>query len=71
MLAYAGWLVHKERAPARCAVADQHHTACGGIRTDAAHELRARNLHWDGTAFPNSAGGVLGELVGEGPRRRP
>jgi S-DNA-T family DNA segregation ATPase FtsK/SpoIIIE len=24
------------------------------------------SLHWDGSALPNSAGGVLGELVGEG-----
>ena len=27
-------------------------------------------LHWDGAGFPDTAGGVLGALVGQGQRAR-
>ncbi len=66
MLAYAGWLVHKDQN-----LTDQRSRMNTFLRTvgfllTLATSCGLATLHWDGRAFPDSAGGVLGELVGTG-----
>src|SRR6202011_3280444 len=65
MLAYAGWLVHKEQTlpDARSRINTILRAAGFGVTLLTSCGLA--NLHWDGTAFPSSAGGVVGELVGD------
>src|SRR5580658_8159319 len=66
MLAYAGWLVHKEAA-----LPDAHSRintmlrAAGFVLT-LLSSCGLATLHWSPAALPNSAGGVLGELTGHG-----
>jgi S-DNA-T family DNA segregation ATPase FtsK/SpoIIIE len=66
MLAYAGWLVHKNQA-----LPDVRSRANGLLRS-AGFVLTLftscglATLHWDGAGFPDTAGGVLGELIGQG-----
>jgi S-DNA-T family DNA segregation ATPase FtsK/SpoIIIE len=60
MLAYAGWLVHKEQA-----LPDARSRAtrcCGrpGSLLTLMTSCGLATLHWDPTGLPNSAGGVLG-----------
>src|SRR5580693_493939 len=64
MLAYAGWLVHKEQPlpDARSRINTILRAAGFGVTLLTSCGLA--NLHWDGTAFPSSAGGVVGEFVG-------
>jgi S-DNA-T family DNA segregation ATPase FtsK/SpoIIIE len=65
MLAYAGWLVHKEQPlpDARSRINTILRAAGFGVTLLTSCGLA--NLHWDGTAFPSSAGGVVGEFVGD------
>jgi len=66
MLFYAGWLVHKDHAlPDARSRINTVLRAAGFVLTLATSSGLA-TLHWDGGALPNSAGGVLGELVGRG-----
>jgi DNA segregation ATPase FtsK/SpoIIIE, S-DNA-T family len=64
MLAYAGWLVHKEQAlpDARSRINTILRAAGFGVTLLTSCGLA--NLHWDGSALPSSAGGVVGEFVG-------
>jgi DNA segregation ATPase FtsK/SpoIIIE, S-DNA-T family len=66
MLAYAGWLVHKEQAlPDTRARINTMLRAAGFVLT-LVTSCGLATLHWNGTALPNSAGGVLGSgLAGE------
>ena len=64
MLAYAGWLVHKD------AVRPETHSRINSLLRAAGFVLTLlsscglASLHWDGAQLPNSAGGGLGNLVG-------
>jgi DNA segregation ATPase FtsK/SpoIIIE, S-DNA-T family len=64
MLAYAGWLVHKEQPlpDARSRINTILRAAGFGVTLLTSCGLAS--LHWDGNAFPSSAGGVVGEFVG-------
>jgi DNA segregation ATPase FtsK/SpoIIIE, S-DNA-T family len=66
MLAYAGWLVHKEHSlPEIRSRANSLLRAAGFVLT-LLTSCALATLHWDGAAFPDTAGGVLGELIGQG-----
>jgi S-DNA-T family DNA segregation ATPase FtsK/SpoIIIE len=64
MLAYAGWLVHKEQplSDARSRINTILRAAGFGVTLLTSCGLA--NLHWDGTSLPSSAGGVVGDFVG-------
>src|SRR5712672_97356 len=64
MLAYAGWLVHKEQAlpDARSRINTILRAAGFGVTLLTSCGLAS--LHWDGAALPSRAGGVVGEFVG-------
>jgi DNA segregation ATPase FtsK/SpoIIIE, S-DNA-T family len=69
MLAYSGWLVHKEQAlPDARSRVNTLLRALGFVLT-LATSCGLATLHWSGAALPNSAGGVLGELIGTGTAR--
>ncbi|HLN49950.1 MAG TPA: DNA translocase FtsK 4TM domain-containing protein [Steroidobacteraceae bacterium] len=64
MLAYAGWLVHMDHSlPDARSGLNTLLRAVGFVLT-LLTSCGLTTLHWDGSALPNSAGGVLGELVG-------
>ena len=65
MLGYAGWLVHKDQAalPDARSRVNMMLRAAGFVLT-LLTSCGLATLHWDGSHLPNSAGGVLGELVG-------
>jgi S-DNA-T family DNA segregation ATPase FtsK/SpoIIIE len=66
MLAYAGWLVHKDQSlPEIRSRANSLLRAAGFVLT-LLTSCALATLHWDGSAFPDTAGGVLGELIGQG-----
>jgi DNA segregation ATPase FtsK/SpoIIIE, S-DNA-T family len=66
MLAYAGWLVHKEQAlPDARSRINTLLRAFGFILT-LVTSCGLATLHWSGIGLPNSAGGVLGDLAGRG-----
>ncbi|HTV97948.1 MAG TPA: DNA translocase FtsK 4TM domain-containing protein [Steroidobacteraceae bacterium] len=66
MLAYAGWLVHKDQAlPEARSRANSLLRAAGFVLT-LFSSCGLATLHWDGAGLPDTAGGVLGELVGTG-----
>ncbi len=69
MLAFAGWLVHKNHSlpDARSRLGALLRAA--GFVLTLLTSCGLTTLHWDGSALPNSAGGVLGELVGNGAAR--
>ncbi|MBS0400257.1 MAG: DNA translocase FtsK 4TM domain-containing protein [Proteobacteria bacterium] len=66
MLGYAGWFVHKDvslpDARSRWNVA----LRVGGFILTLLTSCGLATLHWDGSTFPNSAGGVVGEITGAG-----
>jgi S-DNA-T family DNA segregation ATPase FtsK/SpoIIIE len=69
MLAYSGWLVHKDRSlPEVRSRANSLLRAAGFVLT-LLTSCGLATLHWDGSAFPDTAGGVLGELIGQGTAR--
>ena len=66
MLAYAGWLVHKEHSlPDVRSRANSLLRAAGFVLT-LLTSCALATLHWDGTSLPDTAGGVLGALIGQG-----
>ncbi len=66
MLGYAGWLVHKDQSlPDTRSRINTLLRAAGFVLT-LLTSCGLATLHWDGSRLPNSAGGVLGELVGRG-----
>ena len=66
MLAHAGWLVHKNPKTADTRSRINTLLRAGGFVLTLLTSCALATLHWDGAGFPNSAGGVLGELVGRG-----
>ena len=69
MLAYAGWLVHREHTlPDRSSRMNTLLRASGFVLT-LVTSCGLATLHWSGASLPNSAGGVLGELAGRGSAR--
>jgi len=64
MLFYSGWLVHKDRALPDARSRINTLLRAAGFVLTLATSCGLATLHWDGSGFPNSAGGVLGELVG-------
>ncbi len=66
MLAYAGWLVHKDHSlPDGRSRINTLLRALGFVLT-LVTSCGLASLHWSGLGLPNSAGGVLGELAGKG-----
>jgi DNA segregation ATPase FtsK/SpoIIIE, S-DNA-T family len=64
MLAYAGWLVHKDQAlPDTRSRINTLLRAVGFVLT-LVTSCGLATLHWSGVGLPNSAGGVLGDLAG-------
>ncbi len=69
MLAYAGWLVHKDHSlPDARSRLNTVMRGAGFVLT-LLTSCGLTTLHWDGSALPNSAGGALGELIGNGAAR--
>ncbi len=66
MLVYAGWLVHKDQA------LPELRSRANGLLRSAGFVLTLftscglATLHWNGAGLPDTAGGVLGALIGEG-----
>jgi DNA segregation ATPase FtsK/SpoIIIE, S-DNA-T family len=69
MLAYAGWLVHRQQLLPEARSRLNTWLRAAGFALTLATSCGLATLHWDGTGLPNSAGGVLGELVGSGAAR--
>jgi DNA segregation ATPase FtsK/SpoIIIE, S-DNA-T family len=66
MLAYAGWLVHKEQAlPDERSRINTLLRGAGFVLT-LLSSCGLATLHWGEAGLPNSAGGVLGVLAGRG-----
>ncbi len=69
MLAYAGWLVHKDQAiPDTRSRINTMLRAAGFVLT-LLTSCGLATLHWDGSAFPSSAGGYMGQFVGDGSKQ--
>ena len=69
MLGYAGWLVHKNQSlPDARSRINTLLRAAGFILT-LLTSCGLATLHWDGRSLPQTAGGVLGDLVGSGSAR--
>ena len=69
MLAHAGWLVHKNPKAADARSRINTLLRAGGFVLTLSTSCALATLHWSGAGFPNSAGGVLGELVGRSSAR--
>jgi S-DNA-T family DNA segregation ATPase FtsK/SpoIIIE len=69
MLAYAGWLVHKDQSlPETRSRINTLLRALGFVLT-LVTSCGLASLHWSAAGLPNSAGGVLGDLAGKGSER--
>ena len=67
MLAYAGWLVHRDQSSSDVRSRLNTLLRAAGFVLTLVTSCGLASLHWDGSALPNGgAGGVLGELVGRG-----
>jgi len=66
MLAYAGWLVHKDHSLPEVRSRANSLLRAAGFALTLLTSCGLATLHWDGTAFPDTAGGVLGQLIGQG-----
>jgi DNA segregation ATPase FtsK/SpoIIIE, S-DNA-T family len=66
MLAYAGWLVHKEAALPDARSRINTLLRASGFILTLLSSCGLATLHWSPAALPNSAGGALGELAGHG-----
>jgi S-DNA-T family DNA segregation ATPase FtsK/SpoIIIE len=64
MLAYAGWLVHKEQALPDARSRINTLLRAAGFVLTLCTSCGLATLHWSGAALPNTAGGALGDLVG-------
>ncbi len=69
MLAYAGWLVHKDQLLPETRSRLNTLLRATGFALTLLTSCGLATLHWDGSGLPNSAGGVLGDLVGKGSAR--
>ena len=66
MLVYAGWLVHKEQALPDARSRINTLLRAAGFVLTLVTSCGLATLHWSGAGLPMSAGGVLGELAGQG-----
>ncbi len=66
MLAYAGWLVHKDQGLGDARSRINTVLRAFGFVLTLLTSCGLATLHWDGSGLPNTAGGVLGDLVGKG-----
>ena len=66
MLAYAGWLVHKEQSLPDSRSRINTLLRASGFVLTLLTSCGLATLHWSGLGLPNSAGGVLGEMTGTG-----
>jgi S-DNA-T family DNA segregation ATPase FtsK/SpoIIIE len=66
MLAYAGWLVHKEQALPEARSRINTLLRAVGFLLTLLSSCGLASLHWSDAGLPNSAGGVLGVLTGKG-----
>jgi S-DNA-T family DNA segregation ATPase FtsK/SpoIIIE len=66
MLAYAGWLVHKDVGLPEARSRINTWLRAAGFLLTVVTSCGLATLHWSGAALPNTAGGVLGELAGQG-----
>jgi S-DNA-T family DNA segregation ATPase FtsK/SpoIIIE len=69
MLAYAGWLVHKEQSLPDARSRMNTLLRAMGFALTLVTSCGLASLHWSGVGLPNSAGGVLGDLAGKGSSR--
>jgi S-DNA-T family DNA segregation ATPase FtsK/SpoIIIE len=69
MLAYAGWLVHKEQSLPDARSRVNTLLRAVGFALTLLTSCGLATLHWDPSGLPNSAGGVLGELIGNSGAR--
>ncbi len=69
MLAYAGWLVHKDQLLPEARSRLNTLLRATGFALTLLTSCGLATLHWDGSGLPNTAGGGLGELVGIGSAR--
>ena len=69
MLGYAGFLVHQNPAPGDARSRLNTLLRAGGFVATMLASCGLASLNWSGAGLPNSAGGVLGELVGHGAER--
>ncbi|MFO1467177.1 MAG: DNA translocase FtsK 4TM domain-containing protein [Steroidobacteraceae bacterium] len=69
MLGYAGWFVHKDLSLPDSRSRLSAALRAGGFILTLLTSCGLATLHWDGSSFPNSAGGVVGELTGGGTAR--
>jgi S-DNA-T family DNA segregation ATPase FtsK/SpoIIIE len=65
MLAYAGWLVHQERGLGLRRSRINTVLRAAGFAVTLLTSCGLARLHWDGAALPSSAGGMVGEFIGE------
>src|ERR1700689_499920 len=61
MLAYAGWLVHKEQGLSEARSRINTWLRAAGFVLTLATSCGLATLHWNGSSLPNSAGGVFGD----------
>ncbi len=66
MLAYAGWLVHKDQTLPDMRSRMNTLLRAVGFALTLVTSCGLAALHWSSAGLPNSAGGVLGELAGQG-----
>jgi S-DNA-T family DNA segregation ATPase FtsK/SpoIIIE len=66
MLAYAGWLVHKNQALPEVRSRANSLLRSAGFVLTLFTSCGLATLHWNGAGFPDTAGGVLGALIGQG-----
>ena len=69
MLAYAGWLIHKDQSLPETRSRINTLLRSAGFMLTLLTSCGLASLHWDGTGLPDTAGGVLGELVGTASER--
>ena len=62
MLAFAGWLVHKEQALPDAKARINTALRFAGFVLTLLTSCGLATLHWDGSQFPNTAGGALKNL---------
>jgi len=66
MLAYAGWLVHKNQTLPEVRSRANSLLRSAGFVLTLFTSCGLATLHWNGAGFPDTAGGVLGALIGQG-----
>src|SRR5258708_14201072 len=65
MLAFAGWMVHKDQSLPETRSRINTLLRSFGFVLTLVTSCGLASLHWRGTGLPNSARGVLGELAGK------